>query len=47
MRPDERDAAYLWDMLDASRRLVRLVEGMDLAAFLADERTRLAVDHPH
>lgn len=44
MRPAERDAAYLWDMLDAARRLVRLVEGMDLAEYLGDERTRLAVE---
>jgi uncharacterized protein with HEPN domain len=44
MSPDERDAAYLWDMLDASRRVERLVRGLDYAAFVEDERTHLAVE---
>ena len=44
MRPADRDAAHLWDMLDAARRLSRMVEGMDFAGFLADERTGLAVE---
>jgi uncharacterized protein with HEPN domain len=44
MRPGERDAAHLWDMLDAARRARRLTSGMDVAAFLADDRTSLAVE---
>jgi hypothetical protein len=44
MRPAERDAAYLWDMADAARRVVRLVQGMDYDSFAADERTTLAVE---
>lgn len=44
MRPSERDPAYLWDMLDAARRVQRLVSGMDYPAFIADERTYLAVE---
>lgn len=44
MKPDERDAAYLWDMLDAARRIQRLTVGMDLGAFQEDERTNLAVE---
>jgi uncharacterized protein with HEPN domain len=44
MKPGERDAAYLWDMLDAARRARRLTSGMDFAAFVADERTSLAVE---
>lgn len=30
MRPDERDAAYLWDMLDAAKS-VRLYEQFDVS----------------
>jgi uncharacterized protein with HEPN domain len=44
MKPGERDAAYLWDMLDAARRAQRLTEGMDFADFVDDERTSLAVE---
>ena len=44
MKPDERDLAYLWDMLDAARRIERLTEGLDYAAFLDNERTSLAVE---
>ena len=44
MRPGERDAAYLWDMLDAARRARRLLEGMDYESFVRDERTYLALE---
>lgn len=44
MKPDERDPAYLWDMLDAARRTQALVAGMDYRTFAADERTYLAVE---
>lgn len=44
MKPDERDLAYLWDMLDAAQRIERLTEGLDYAAFVDDERTSLAVE---
>ena len=44
MKPDERDLAYLWDMLDAAQRIVRLTAGMEYAAFVDDERTYLAVE---
>lgn len=44
MKPDERDAAYLWDMLEASRRIERLIAGLDYAAFVEDERTYLAIE---
>ena len=29
MKPSERDAAYLWDMLDAARRLRQAAGGAD------------------
>ena len=44
MKPDERDFAYLWDMLDAARKAERLVAGLDFAAFVDDERTSLAIE---
>jgi uncharacterized protein with HEPN domain len=44
MNPAERDAAHLWDMADAARRVVRLVRGLDYEAFVTDERTGLAIE---
>lgn len=34
MRPEERDAAYLWDMLQAAKELEVMVDNQDLPAFL-------------
>lgn len=36
MQPEERDAAYLWDMLQAAKEVVWMLEGHDLPAFLND-----------
>jgi uncharacterized protein with HEPN domain len=48
MRPEERDAAYLWDMLEAGRAVVDFTENFTLQEFLAAttdrEITRLAVE---
>ena len=48
MRPEERDPAHLWDMLEAARALVAFTEHLTLEAFLAAgmdrEITRLAVE---
>jgi len=44
MQPEARDAAHLWDMLDAAREVLDFVNGMDLEQFSADRRTRLAVE---
>jgi len=38
---DYRD--YLTDMVEACRSILRFVEGMTLASYLADEKTRFAV----
>ena len=43
MKPDERDLAYLWDMLDAAQRIERLTEGLDYAAFVDDALQRLGL----
>jgi uncharacterized protein with HEPN domain len=44
MRPDERDAAYLWDMREYARIVRRIVGMADVSAYLADETMRLAVE---
>ena len=44
MQPDQRDAAYLWDMLDASRTVEQLISGLDFTQYSNDRRTQLAVE---
>ena len=48
MRPEERDPAHLWDMLEAARGVVEFTENVTLEEFLAtgrdNEMTRLAVE---
>ena len=43
MTEDERSIDHLEVMLDSARQGTSLVEGMDLAEFLADDRTQLAL----
>lgn len=40
MRPEARDAAYLWDMLEAAREATTILGGLELEVLLAD-RVRL------
>ena len=42
MRPEERDAANLWDMLEAARKEVQFVKGLSLEQFVENELLRLA-----
>ena len=44
MRPEDRDPAYLWDMLEAAREVERMVDDYDLVAFLNDRVLLLAVE---
>jgi uncharacterized protein with HEPN domain len=44
MKPDQRDAAYLWDMLDAARTAVQLSSEQDFDQYANDRRTQLAVE---
>jgi len=44
MRPDSKDMARLWDMLDAARTAVEFTEGMRFDCFLQDRKTRNAVE---
>lgn len=36
MQPEERDAAYLWDMLQAAKEAKEMTIGHDLASFLGN-----------
>ena len=44
MRPDERDAAYLWDMLQACEEVESMLEDFDLAAFLHNRMLLRAIE---
>ena len=44
MKPLERDAAYLWDMLDAAKQAAVLSDGIGLDGLLDDVRTRYAIE---
>jgi uncharacterized protein with HEPN domain len=36
MLPEERDAAYLWDMIQAAKEVEDMIENHDLVSFLND-----------
>lgn len=44
MRPDERDRAFLMDMLDSATAVADLVRGLTYVQYAADRRTRRAVE---
>jgi uncharacterized protein with HEPN domain len=44
MRPEERDAAFVWDMLKAARLARELLEGTSRAAYLRDRMRQLALE---
>jgi len=44
MKPDEREAAHLWDMLKAAREAGGLLEGKSLDAYLQDRVRQLALE---
>ncbi|MGD8842705.1 MAG: DUF86 domain-containing protein [Gammaproteobacteria bacterium] len=44
MKRLERDAAYLWDMLDAAKQAAEFSAGMDVDQLLGDARTRYAIE---
>lgn len=44
MRPEERDPAYLWDMLDAAQRAQEYVGDRDRDAYLDDRMVQSAVE---
>ena len=44
MRPEDRDAGYLWDMLDAARTVRDFTTGLGLDQYRADRKLQLAVE---
>jgi uncharacterized protein with HEPN domain len=44
MRPEDKDMARLWDMLDAARALMQFTQGRQLEDLLADRMLRSAVE---
>ena len=44
MRPDDRDAGFLLDMLQHARGVMKAVQGLALDDYVADEDLRLAVE---
>jgi uncharacterized protein with HEPN domain len=44
MLPDETDAGYLWDMLQAARAVQRFVAAVGRTAYLNDEMIQAAVE---
>lgn len=44
MQPEERDAAYLWDMLQAAEEVGVMLEDHDLVAFLNNRILQRAVE---
>ncbi len=44
MQPEEKDAAYLWDMLQAAKEVEAMLAEFDLSAFLANRVLILAVE---
>jgi uncharacterized protein with HEPN domain len=44
MQPEERDAAYLWDILDSAQTILKFTSGIDYNAYLEDRKLQLAIE---
>jgi uncharacterized protein with HEPN domain len=44
MRPEDRDAASLWDALEAARRIAKYVSRLDFTGYVDSDITRAAVE---
>lgn len=44
MLPTERDAAYIWDMLNSARAVQGFMAGVRFAEFLNDRKLQLAIE---
>lgn len=44
MQPEERDAAYLWDMLQASQNILDFTRGVSPAEYSSNKMLRMAVE---
>jgi uncharacterized protein with HEPN domain len=44
MLPEDRDAAYLWDIIDAAKTIVEFSSGLSLHDYLKDRKLQLAIE---
>ncbi len=44
MQPDNKDAAYLWDMREAANKVVKFTTEISQSEFIEDEQTYYAVE---
>jgi uncharacterized protein with HEPN domain len=44
MQPDERDAAYLWDMLDSARALRDFAANVSFHSYAQDKKLQFAIE---
>jgi uncharacterized protein with HEPN domain len=44
MSPDERDRAYLWDMLEAARQVESFARDLSYDSYMSDPMRRMAVE---
>lgn len=44
MQPDQRDASYLWDMLEAARWIIASTRGVSLTEYSSNRMLYLAVE---
>jgi len=44
MQPEERDAAYLWDILDSAETILKFTSGSNYNSYLKDRKLQLAVE---
>ncbi len=44
MQPDERDAAYLWDMLEAAKTVLAFTQDLTFYHYQKDKKLKLAVE---
>jgi len=44
MQPEDKDSAYLWDMLDAARTIAQFTSGLTIERYLKDRQLQLAIE---
>ena len=44
MLPEDRNAAYLWDISDAARTIIQFTSGLKIEDYLKDRKLQLAIE---
>ena len=44
MRPEDKNPAYLWDILDAARTILQFTSDLNMDQYLKDRKLQLAVE---